>query len=188
MAIVTCECPRTDTLDTMRNLVLSVIGDDRPGLVSALADAVASTGGNWEQSEFAQLAGKFAGIVAIAIREEKSEALIAAVTGLDGLLDVGVHEAGGSAPASDDAVAQTIAILGDDRPGIVQEISAALNRTGVSIEKLVTGTREAPMSGGTLFEAKMDVLIPADADSGAMRAELEAIAAELLVDLDVDPV
>ncbi|MFZ2510101.1 MAG: ACT domain-containing protein [Gordonia sp. (in: high G+C Gram-positive bacteria)] len=169
----------------MRNLVLSVIGDDRPGLVSALSDAVASGGGNWEQSQLAQLAGKFAGIVAVAVPREKADSLIAAVTALDGLLDVSVHEAD-AGTVGGDVVAQTIAVLGDDRPGIVQEISAALNRTGVSIAKLTTGTREAPMSGGTLFEARMDVLIPADADTSAIRADLEAIAAELLVDLDVD--
>ena len=41
----------------MRNLVLSVIGDDRPGLVSALSEAIARSGGNWERSQLAQLAG-----------------------------------------------------------------------------------------------------------------------------------
>ncbi len=170
----------------MRNLVLSVIGDDRPGLVSALSDAVASHGGNWEQSQLAKLAGKFAGIVAVAVPRARADALIAAVTALDGLLEVSVHETDVLPPAGDESVAQTIALLGSDRPGIVQEISAALNRTGVSITKLTTGTREAPMSGGTLFEARMDVLIPADADTAAIRNDLEAIAAELLVDLDVD--
>lgn len=168
----------------MRNLVLSVIGDDRPGLVSALADAVAGHGGNWEQSQLAQLAGKFAGIVAVAVPADGAQQLIDAVTSLDGLLEVAVHSADGPVERAT-TTALTIGLLGNDRPGIVQEISAALNRSGVSIEKMTTATREAPMAGGTLFEATMEVLIPADADPAAVRTDLEAIAAELLVELGI---
>ena len=45
----------------MATLVLTVIGDDRAGLVNALAEAVTAHGGNWERSQLAELAGKFAG-------------------------------------------------------------------------------------------------------------------------------
>lgn len=174
----------------MRNLVLSVIGDDRPGLVSALSDALAAHGGNWEQSQLAHLAGKFAGIVVVTVPADRADELIAAVTGLDGLLEVVVHPGGGGAVAAattdDEATALTIDVLGTDRPGIVAELSSALSRNGVSIEKLTTGTREAPMAGGTLFEARMEVRVPAASDTAAIRSDLEAIAAELLVDLGID--
>ncbi|AVL98965.1 amino acid-binding ACT protein [Gordonia iterans] len=168
----------------MRNLVLSVIGDDRPGLVSALADVVAVQGGNWEQSQLAQLAGKFAGIVVVAVPEARADGLIAAVTGLDGLLEVAVHT-GGTAGSGVEATPLTIQVLGTDRAGIVQELSAALSRHDVSIERLTTGTREAPMAGGTLFEAQLDVLVPEVADLSGIRSSLEAIAAELMVDLGI---
>ncbi|MGO3326828.1 glycine cleavage system protein R [Gordonia sp. (in: high G+C Gram-positive bacteria)] len=169
----------------MRNLVLSVIGDDRPGLVSALADAVAANGGNWERSQLAQLAGKFAGIVAVAVPADRADGLIAAVTGLDGLLEVAVHS-GGDVRRDDEWAGLTVEVLGTDRAGIIQELSAALSRSGVTIEKLTTGTREAPMAGGMLFEATIDVLVPPAADPGAIRDDLEKIAAELLVDLEFD--
>ena len=172
----------------MRNLVLSVIGDDRPGLVSALADAVAANGGNWERSQLAQLAGKFAGIVVVAVPEQSADALVAAVTGLDGLLEVAVHSASG-APDRDDSWTQlSINVLGTDREGIVHELSAALGRNGVTIEAMTTGTREAPMAGGLLFEAELQVLVPPTADPADIRADLERIAAELLVDLGFDEI
>ncbi len=174
----------------MANLVLSVIGDDRPGLVSALADAVAGQGGNWESGQLARLAGKFAGIVVVAVPAERADGLIAAVTGLDGLLEVAVHSGDDDAAVGADGSAGgavtplTIEVLGNDRPGIVADLSSALSRNGVSIEKLATGTREAPMAGGTLFEAQMELLIPAGADVSAIRGDLEAIAAELQVDVE----
>lgn len=169
----------------MRNLVLSVIGDDRPGLVSALAEAVAAQGGNWERSQLAQLAGKFAGIVAVAVPADHAEGLISAVTGLDGLLDVAVHDGDASSSRTDQWSPLSIGVLGNDRPGIVQELSAALSVSGVSIEKMTTGTREAPMAGGMLFEAQFDVLVPPNANPATIRADLEHIAEELLVDLGI---
>ncbi|EGD53277.1 glycine cleavage system protein R [Gordonia neofelifaecis] len=170
----------------MRNLVLSVIGDDRPGLVSALADAVAAQGGNWERSQLAQLAGKFAGIVVVAVAEDRADGLIGAVTALDGLLEVAVHAGDGGSPRTSQWSSLTIDVLGNDRPGIVNELSAALNASGVSIEKLTTGTREAPMAGGMLFEARMEVRVPPSADVATIRGDLERIAEELFVELGIE--
>jgi glycine cleavage system regulatory protein len=47
-------------------LVLTVIGDDRPGLVGELSAAIAAHQGNWLESSMSHLAGKFAGIVRVA--------------------------------------------------------------------------------------------------------------------------
>ncbi|GAA4668127.1 glycine cleavage system protein R [Gordonia humi] len=169
----------------MRNLVLSVIGDDRPGLVSALADAVAANGGNWERGQLAQLAGKFAGIVVVAVPADREDALVAAVTGLDGLLEVAVHSAGDPVLRDESWAPLTINVLGTDREGIVHELSSALSG-GVTIESMTTRTREAPMAGGMLFEAELQVLVPPTVEPSEIRADLERIAAELLVDLEFD--
>ena len=76
----------------MAKLVLTAIGDDRAGLVSALAGPVADAGGNWLESQMARLAGKFAGIVLVEVPDGAVAALTAAVAGLgaEGLLDVAV--------------------------------------------------------------------------------------------------
>ena len=47
----------------MTDLVLTLIGSDRPGLVEAVALIVAEHGGNWLESRMTHLAGKFAGIL-----------------------------------------------------------------------------------------------------------------------------
>src|SRR5690606_26345178 len=57
----------TPTIAFMSTLVLTVIGDDRAGLVNAVAEVVARHGGNWERSQMAELAGKFAGIVLVTV-------------------------------------------------------------------------------------------------------------------------
>jgi glycine cleavage system regulatory protein len=50
---------------------------------------------------------------------------------------------------------------------------------------MTTGTREAPMAGGLLFEAHVVVRVPGSSDMAAVRADLERLADELLVDIAV---
>ena len=59
------------------NLVLTVIGDDKPGLVESLADVIAENSGNWLESSMSQLAGKFAGILRVSVADESADKLIA---------------------------------------------------------------------------------------------------------------
>lgn len=165
---------------------MTVIGDDRAGLVAALAEAVSASGGNWEQSQLSRLAGKFAGIVEVTVSDERADALIAAVRDLDGLLHVTVY------PGSDESagvqVGSTISLdlLGNDHPGIVKEVTGVLTRHGISVTDFASGTVEAPMAGGRLFEAHLAAAIPASADVAALRHDLERLATELMVDISVD--
>ena len=66
----------------MTNLILTVIGEDRPGLVSAVSAPVTARGGSWERSRMARLAGKFVGIVLVNVPDEQLDALIADLDGL----------------------------------------------------------------------------------------------------------
>jgi glycine cleavage system regulatory protein len=170
----------------MATLVLTVIGDDRAGLVNAVAEVVARHGGNWEQSQMAELAGKFAGIVLVTVPDTSSDALIAALQPLQGMLDITAQV--GAAPAPEARVAHFVLdLVGADRPGIVREITEVLAAHGVNIDRLRTEARDAPMSGGRLFEAHAVLEVDADTDLGALRVALERLADELMVDIELDP-
>jgi glycine cleavage system regulatory protein len=165
----------------MSILVITVIGTDRAGLVSALAGVVADHEGNWTRSQLAELAGAFAGIVVVEVPDERVAAFTAAIAlAIDGL-EVVVQ--GGQEAATPTARQVTLEVLGNDRPGIVKEISRVVARHGLSILELTTDTREAPMTGGRLFEARLTVEVNDPSDLDAVRADLERIAAELMVDL-----
>lgn len=165
----------------MTTLVLTVIGDDRAGLVKALADVVSAHGGNWERSHLAELAGKFAGIVEVSVPAARSAELAAALRPLEGLLEVEVHTGAADAPAPRRQV--LVELLGNDHPGILQAVSGALAEQGLSVTELETSTREAPMVGGRLFEARALVAVPDGFDLADLRTALEQIASEVLVDL-----
>lgn len=170
----------------MITLILTVAGADRPGLVAAVADVVDAHGGNWENSSLAELAGTFAGVIEVSVAPEHSEGLQAALRELQGqgLLTLAVLT-GAPAQPDDDEQMLEIRILGNDRAGIVREVSNVLSTHELSIEELATETRDAAMAGGRLFEASVIARIPASVDLDALRRDLERIASEIQVDITV---
>lgn len=162
---------------------MTVISPDRTGLVESIARAVAEQGGNWLESRLCRLGGEFAGILRIEIPAEKKPALLEAIQKIQtGGLQIVVRD--------DQAVAATAAgrqttleIVGSDRPGIVREISSALARAGVNVEEFSSEVVSAPMSGETLFKAEAHLHLPEHCDLAALKADLEKIAADLLVDV-----
>jgi glycine cleavage system regulatory protein len=169
-------------------LVMTVIGKDRPGLVELVAGIVAGEGGNWLESRMCRLGGEFAGLLRIQVPAGRQAALLQALEALD------VHGLNITAktdePAPDGGRSHfaTLEIIGQDRPGIVREISSALARQGVNVEELSTGCDSAPMSGETLFKARAKLMIPGSCDVAALRGELERIAGNLLVDVSFEEV
>lgn len=168
----------------MVTLVLTVVGDDRAGLVSAVADIVDAHGGNWENSELAELAGAFAGIVEVSVAVDRADALRQALEGLAGTLAVTVHT-GSPAVSASAPRSVTLDVVGNDRPGIVREVSAALSARGVSIERMSTQTTDAAMAGGRLFEAAITVTLVDGVEADDLVAELERLAAEIQVDVSL---
>lgn len=172
----------------MPTLVLTAIGDDQSGLVDALSGVIAAHGASWDQSHMSHLAGKFAGIVQVSVPDGKVDALIAALQPLEheGLLDITAS----TAPADASAAAgrpMRLELLGQDRVGIIHDLSHALAALGVSIHELQTATGSAPMGGGVLFQATALLEVPSDVDHTALRDTVEQLSNELMVDIDLEP-
>jgi glycine cleavage system regulatory protein len=168
----------------LESLVVTLIGADRPGIVARLAAIAADNGAGWEESKMARLAGRFAGIVRLEVQSEDIDALENA---LAVLRDDGIRftvERGSQTPAAAEIIA--VELVGHNRRGIVRNISAALAKHQVSIEKLDTEIESASMSGESLFRAQLQLRLPEGVDLDALRADLEAIADDLMVDLRVE--
>jgi len=166
---------------------MTVIGPDRPGLVEILAAQVAQNGGNWLESRMCRLGGQFAGIVRVEIDTGKAAVLGAALRQLEtkGLRIVTETEAGTSSKT-----AGSIAILelvGQDRPGIMHQISRVLASHAVNVEDLSSDRVSAPMDGNMLFQARAKVLLPPGLSLTALRADLEKLASDLMVDVELNP-
>ncbi len=167
------------------SLVLTVIGDDRPGLVEQLATAVSLHHGNWLESSMSNLSGKFAGIVCVSVPEEQLVALTDALAALPGLRVT-------SEVSHSPAVAQAgnrrlkLSLVGHDRIGIVREVSQVLARHALNVEDLSTYTASAPMSAGMLFHASVELTASSTFDVRALTSELENLSNDLMVDITLD--
>lgn len=182
----------------LSTLVMTVIGADRPGLVQMVAARVADHGGNWLESRMCRLGGQFAGILRVEVPQERRDELLNALRSLevDGLRAI-IHADGGEVEGSGTpakgghasrGVLVNIELVGTDRPGILRSVSGVFAAHRVNVEELASERVNAPMDGGMLFQARATVFVPADVKLDAMRADLEKIAADLMVDLKVAPV
>lgn len=166
----------------MTTLILTVAGAGRPGLVSAVAELTGAYGCNWENSSLAELAGTFAGVIQLTVADDRVDELREALRGLEGMLAVTVSTGADTAsPAEDRRVSVTV--LGDDRPGIVREVTGVLSSHALSIQSMTTQTRDAAMAGGRLFESAVTATMPASVDLDALRADIEQLTHDLQVDI-----
>ena len=165
---------------------MSLIGKDRPGLVQLVAGVVTSHDGNWLESRMAHLGGHFAGMLRVTVPEERKEEFLRNVRSLEsrGLTAV-VHE-DEAEPASQGARSAELRLVGQDRPGIVRQISEAFHRHGINVEELSTECASAPMSGEILFQAEARIQIPATCDMPALQKEFERIGTDLMVEIKID--
>ncbi|MEQ1896060.1 MAG: ACT domain-containing protein [Vicinamibacterales bacterium] len=166
------------------SLVLTVIGDDKPGIVEQISDRVAAAGANWEESSMARLAGKFAGLLRVSVPSDRADALATNLRALSASgLAVVVEVSRTAEPAPSRHL--HLSVVGNDRPGIVRDLARTLAGYQVNIEALDTSVTGAPMSGEPLFRADASLRVPAGVTVDQLRLVLEALASELMVDLTV---
>ena len=170
----------------MNHLVIIVFAPDKAGQVERIAQCIAEHGGNWLESRMSRMAGQFAGILRVGVPAEAHDELIAALHGLapDGIR-VLIAESGIEQSCTWKPIAMDL--VGNDRPGIVRDITRVLTEQGVNLERLVTDVRPAPMSNEPLFHAEAILAVPLTLSLEVLQARLETLADELMVELELRP-
>lgn len=170
----------------MIELVLTIIGRDRAGIIASLADVVRFHEGNWKRSELAEIAGTFAGVVVVEVGDDHVDELL---TNLLVLRDQGLHvtaqqvEEPVDVPDADDV---RLRLTGDDRPGIVHEISRAISDAGISISRLATVTDLPGEGDGKRFEITAQLAVPVGTDLDAALDSIMEAAASSGIAIDVE--
>jgi glycine cleavage system regulatory protein len=167
-------------------LVLTFVGDDRPGLVNAISEKIAACGATWLESRSARLAGKFAGILLVSVPDGRAAELQSSLRLLE---TAGLHlnvERGASTEAEKlPGRLLKLDLLGHERPGIVRDVTQALTSLGVNIEEFASGLESAPFTGVEMFRAWARLRAPDGLGIEDLRKALERLAGELMVDLVV---
>jgi glycine cleavage system regulatory protein len=170
----------------MIELVLAIIGRDRAGVVASLADVIRFHEGNWKRSEMAEIAGTFAGVVVVEVGDDQVDELL---TNLLVLRDQGLHVTAQQVEQPvvvPDADEVRLRLTGDDRPGVVHEISTAISDAGISISRLGTVTDLPGEDGGKRFEITIQLSLPVGTDLDALLDSIMRAADTLGIALDVE--
>jgi glycine cleavage system transcriptional repressor len=172
------------------NIVLTVTGTDRVGIVDEVTQMLLNLGGNIETSRMARLGGEFAMLMLVALPSEQSSPLDKALAELEArgykvtttptALSYGQQHAGW--------LSYQIDVKGADHEGIIHEVAQTLAKRGISIEGMDTGTMHAPNSGTPLFMMTALVVVPPELTDQSWRAALEEAGHALQVDITVSPV
>jgi len=174
------ESPARSTLD----LVVTVMGPDRPGIVARLADVAHRHGGNWAGSRLARMAGEFAGTVHLEVPPDSAERLTAALRELQTAgLQISIAQSAAGSPAAGWRGA-TLELVGADRAGIVSQLTRRLAERGVSIEQLQTEKFGSSGDGTSpRFKVTAQLLVPQAVSNTMLQSDLEGLASEMMLDI-----
>ena len=166
-------------------LVLTLIGKDKPGLVEQLAQTISDHSGNWQESSMSQLAGKFAGILRVSVADKDADALVSALQNLSTGLKLVIEKADVE-DVVDNQQTVELNLVGNDRPGIIREISRVLANLGINVEELTTECVPAPMTGDILFKANACLKVPQETPLESLQLALEKLADDLIVEIQLN--
>ncbi len=166
-------------------LVLTIISDDRPGVIEQIAACVDQHKGSWQESRMAHLDGKFAGILRVSCASQDVAALSEGLKSLEAS-GIQVLLGEGQKDQSKDVQNLNISAIGPDRPGIVLELSKAFAQGGFNVAQLDTDCSSMPWSGDPQFEAHYQLHVRAGYDSADLQERLDTIADDLALDIQIE--
>lgn len=167
------------------SLVVTVVGPDKPGIVSKISNCAQTVAVNWADSHMTRMAGQFAGIVHLQVSPDDADSAIATLKKLEADdLQISIVRSDARPAAAGRRLLQ-LELTGPDRPGIVRTLSMQLAQRGVSIERLNTelcGAQEE----SHLFKVHAQLDVPDALSDQTLRELLDSLGSELMVDIELD--
>lgn len=171
-----------------QSLVITAIGEDRPGIVNDLTEVLLDASLNIEDSRMTVLGGEFAIILLVTGDTGSISAVTADKEKLEKRLNLNllIKPTGRKTPT--DAYSRYhIRVEGMDNPGIVHKLARYLSLQNINIVNLQTVSSHAPHTGTPIFTVNMQVDIPNAASIEAIEAGFIKTCDELSMDAEFTP-
>lgn len=165
----------------MQPLVISILGKDKPGIIDTLAKKVYQCNGNWQGSSFAHMAGMFTGFVEVLLPGENHQQLIDLLDNID---DLEVRSVSATTSQPQCVNYLSVDIMGNDKTGIVQELTDVLRKFNINIQSFDSRCESAPNWGSLMFKARAIIATPDGFDDSELKAALEALSNDLVIDIN----
>jgi glycine cleavage system transcriptional repressor len=169
-------------------LVISALGEDRPGIVNALSKAVLEHGCNIEDSRMTVLGGEFAAILLVEGKWNTLAKVENFLPELERQLGLTImSKRTGERAAEANLLPYAVDVISMDHPGIVNNLAGFFAERNINIEDMSTSTYAAAHTGTPMFAVHMTVGIPADLHIAALREEFMDYCDRLNLDAVLEP-
>ena len=170
-----------------KNLVISALGNDKPGIVNELSKAILDQGGNITESRMTVLGGEFAMMLLVIGTQECIDNIISKLEATGEKLNLTLIAKETQAQESNQKrLPYLITVVSMDHPGIVHNISDFLSSRNLNIEEIDTNTYPAAHTGTPMFSLNMIVSVPADSSIRSLRDEFITFCDDLNLDASLE--
>ncbi len=171
-----------------KSLVITAIGEDRPGIVNELTDVLLKASLNIEDSRMSVLGGEFAVMLLVTGSENSINSIHQQKKSLEKTLQLNLLIKATSGRISNDSFSRyEITVEGLDNPGIVHKLAHYLSQQRINIVNMQTDSSHAPHTGTPMFTVNMLVDIPSSHDMEQVKDDFSKECDELNMDVKFHP-
>lgn len=175
-------------MSTKNYLVISALGNDRPGIIDQLSKAILDIGCNIADSRMTVLGGEFAILLMVEGNWSTLGKLEEAIGSLEKKLDLTIiarrtEQRDHQAPC----LPYIVQVVSLDHPGIVHQLANFFSSRRINIEDMATASYPAPHTGTIMFSVQMTVGIPAEIHIASLRDEFMEFCDRINLDAIIEP-
>lgn len=164
-------------------LVISALGEDRPGIVDKLSNIIFDHALNIEDSRMTVLGGEFAILLLVSGEQKSLDALLERLAEIEQNLQMSLLvKTTSESIKQDHTLPYSVDVAALDHPGIVRNIANFFSNRNINIVNLETERYSAPHTGSPMFSLHMTIGIPAEINIPQLRDAFMDVCDELNLD------
>ncbi len=159
-------------------IIVSITGTDQDGFFNDLTVKTRALGGKWLANKFAHLDGQFAALLKLEIEQDKLDDFKEVLNTYENI-QVSYKDTTDASEAQGKPVKLTLE--GEDRSGLTSDVTHLLTEQDVKVEHFESRRYPITELGTDVFEAHLDLLLPASLSIESLKKHLEGLAGRMRV-------
>ena len=167
----------------IKHIVISALGDDKPGIVKSVSKTILDAGGSISDSRMSVLGDEFALIMLVDGTEATIQNIQSMLPKIEEDLGLTViSKQTGNATKASPRMPYVVEVVAMDNPGIVHEITDFLSKQDINVEEMATSSYPAPHTGTTMFSMEVSISIPGTTNISSFKNDFLAFCDDMNLD------
>ncbi|MCK4951136.1 MAG: glycine cleavage system protein R [Gammaproteobacteria bacterium] len=172
-----------------KHLVITALGEDKPGIVNEITKALKENGCNLEDSRMSVLGGEFALILMASGNWNTIAKLESQLSALQDRLGMHIFSKHTEPrKVQKNIMPYSADVISMDHPGIVHNLSGFFSDKKINIEELATSTYSGAHTGTPMFSVHMEVGVPSETNIAELREAFMDFCDNLNLDAVLEPI